>query len=112
MLQAFGYLRREPTLDIAHNAAWLEAQRLAIRRFSRKKRLELIRFYENTSGEYFEDSALDAMLSALEQREADCAIVCGEYDGAISYNVEHLQNSVEIRFYSQRAHAPLLEEML
>ena len=107
-METFGYLRREPTLDSAHNAAWLEAQRIAIRRFCRKKRLELLRFFESDGMEYFEDSALDEMLSALEEREADCAIVCGEYEGSFSYNIEHLERTVEIRFFSQRLPAAFM----
>ena len=107
---AFGYLRREPTLDAPGNAAWLEAQRLAIRRFCRKKRVELVRFFEDDRGEYSEDSAINEMLSALEEKEADCAVVCGEYEGAGSYNIDHLEGSVEIRFFSRTFQNPLFEE--
>lgn len=106
-MEVFGYLRREPTLDSAHNAAWLEAQRLAIRRFCRKKRLELLRFYESTGKEELEDSSLEEMLTALEEKEADCAIVCGEYEGGLSYNIDHLERSVEIRFFSRRLPHPI-----
>ena len=108
----FGYLRREPMLDAPHNAAWLEAQRLAIRRFCRKRRLELVRFFENEGSEYLEDSALDEMLSALEQKEADCAVVCGEYEGAISYNIERLERTVEIRFFSRNLSKPVFTEQV
>lgn len=109
-METFGYLRRESTLDAPHNAAWLEAQRLAIRRFCRKRRLELVRFFENEGGEYLEDSALDEMLSALEEREADCAVVCGEYEGALSYNIDHLERTVEIRFFSRNRQSSLFTE--
>ena len=107
---AFGYLRREPTMDAPSNAAWLEAQRLAVRRFCRKKRIDLVRFFEDDRGEYSENSALDEMLGALEQKEADCAVVCGEYEGASSYNIDHLERNVEIRFFSHSSPYPLFEE--
>ena len=111
LMLAFGYLRREPTIDAPGNAAWLEAQRLVVRRFCRKKRIELVRFFEDDRGEYSEDSAINEMLSALEEKEADCAVVCGEYEGANSYNIDSLERTVEIRFFSQTLHNnSLLEE--
>jgi len=109
-MQAFGYLRRDRMLDTPHNAAWLEAQRLAIRRFCRKRRIELVQFFESEGEEYVEDSALDQMFSALEEREADCAVVCGEYEGPLSYNIDHLEKTVEIRFYSKTLHNTFFEE--
>ncbi len=109
-MEAFGYLRREPTLDTAHNAAWLEAQRLAIRRFCRKRRMELLRFFESETAEYDEDSALDQMFTALEEKQADCAVVCGDYDGPLSYNIDHLERTVEIRFFSRRLQDPFIAE--
>lgn len=109
-MQTFGYLRLEPTLDAPQNAAWLEAQRLAIRRFCRKRRLELLGFFEDKGEDSFEGSAMDKMLSALEQKEADCAVVCGEYEGALSYAIDHLERTAEIRFFSRTLQSPLFTE--
>ncbi len=111
-MEVFGYLRRETTLDPPHNAAWLEAQRLAIRRFCRRKRLDLLSFFEDRGENSFEDSALDRMLGALEQKEADCAVVCGEYEGALSYNIDHLERNVDIRFFSKTLQSPFVTEEL
>lgn len=107
---AFGYLRREKALDTPHNAAWLEAQRLAIRRFCRRRRIELVRFFESEGGEYLEESALDDMLAALEEKEADCAVVCGDYEGVLSYTIDHLERTVEIRFFSRNLQTPFFTE--
>ena len=109
-MQVLGYLRKEPALETAQNSAWFEAQRLAIRRFCRKRRLGLLYFFEDRGEDSFDGSALDQMLSALEQKEADCAVVCGEYEGALSYNIEHLERTVEIRFFSRTLQSPLFAE--
>lgn len=108
MVVAFGYVRRVSELTPAQNAAWLEAQRLAVRRFCRKKRFELQGFFEETDPES-EPSALRRLIEALERREADCAMVCADYEGARSYNIDHLEKSVQIRFFSKNA-SPILQE--
>lgn len=107
---AFGYIRKVSWLGHSQNAAWLEAQRLAIRRFCRRKRIELQDFFEEETEKEFENSALEKLMEALERREADCAVVCGEYEGARSYNIDHLERSVEIRFFSKDASKALLQE--
>ncbi|MFH1857669.1 MAG: hypothetical protein ABH845_02020 [Candidatus Omnitrophota bacterium] len=109
-MRVFGYLRREPTLDAPHQAAWLEAQRLAIRRFCRKKRMELANFFESKDPWYFEDPTLEEMLTALERGEADCTVLCREYEGLTSFKIDHLEKMVELRFYTQRFRFPLLAE--
>ena len=106
---AFGYIRKVSWLDSSQNAAWLEAQRLAIRRFCRRKRIELEDFFEEEKGGEF-DSALERLIGALEKREADCAVVCGEYEGARSYNIDHLERSAEIRFFSRNVSPVFLQE--
>ena len=95
-----GYLRPEPDLDAPTRAAWIEAQRLAIRRFCRKKRLELVRFFEDK----------EEMLEALQQKEADCALVCGPYEGDASFSIDQLEKKVEIRFFSNTLKEPLFFE--
>ena len=108
---AFGYILKLSWLDNSQNAAWLEAQRLAIRRFCRRKRIELQDFFEEESGGEFENSALERLMEVLERREADCAVVCGDYEGVRSYNIDHLERSAEIRFFSRSVSPVLLEEM-
>ncbi len=108
---AFGYIRKISRLDNPQNAAWLEAQRLAVRRFCRKKRIELQGFYEEETEGAFENSALEKLMEALERYEADCAVVCGEYEGARSYNIDHLERSAEIRFFSKNLSSSLLQEL-
>ena len=108
---AFGYIRKASWLDNPQNAAWLEAQRLAIRRFCRKKRIELQDFFEEEAERDFENSALEKLMEALERCEADCAVVCGDYDGARSYNIEHLERSAQIRFFSKNSSSSLLQEL-
>jgi len=107
---AFGYIRKISWLDHSRNAAWLEAQRLAIRRFCRRKRIELVDFFEEEASEEFENSALERLMAALERSEADCAVVCGDYDGARSYNIDSLERTTEIRFFSKNQSSPLLQE--
>ena len=98
---AYGYIRGVSSLGNAENAAWLETQRLAIRRFCRRKRIELQDFFEERSeGGEFENSALERLMEHLEKEEADCAVVCGDYQGS-RYNVEALEQSAEIRFFSR-----------
>ena len=108
---AFGYVRRVSWLDSSQNAAWLEAQRLAIRRFCRRKRIELQGFFEDERGEISENSVLTKLLEALERQEADCAVVCGDYEGARSYNIDHLEKSAQIRFFSRNPSSTLLQEV-
>ena len=108
---AFGYIRKVSWLDNPQNAAWLEAQRLAIRRFCRRKRIELQDFFEEEVEGEFENSALEKLMEALERREADCAVVCGEYEGARSYNIDHLEDSAEIRFFSKNFSSSFLQEV-
>ena len=108
---AFGYIRKVSLLENPQNAAWLEAQRLAIRRFCRKKRIELQGFFEEEeANRNLENSALEKLMEALERREADCAVICGEYEGARSYNIEHLERSAQIRFFSKNLSSSLLQE--
>ena len=108
---AFGYLRRASWLDNPQNAAWTEAQRLAIRRFCRRRRIELVDFLEESPGE-IEQVALERLMAALERQEADCAVVCEEYEGTPSYNIDHLERKTKIRFFSRRSPLVSLQEAL